>query len=62
MSQKVREMKKMKKLKTLRNKIDEIDKGVLQLLNQRASITLSIGNIKAKNSKPVFSPVREADV
>ncbi len=52
----------MKKINTLRNKIDKIDKGILELLNQRAAITLSIGKIKNENSKPIFSPVREADV
>ena len=52
----------MKRLKILRNKIDGIDTAVLELLNKRASLTLSIGQIKAKSSKPVFSPVRESDI
>ena len=52
----------MKRLKILRNKIDGIDTAMLELLNKRASLTLSIGQIKAKSSKPVFSPVRESDI
>jgi chorismate mutase / prephenate dehydratase len=52
----------MKKMNALRNKIDKIDKEILELLSQRAAITLSIGKIKTENSKTIFSPVREADV
>jgi len=52
----------MKRLKILRNKIDGIDAAMLELLNKRASLTLSIGQIKSKSSKPVFSPVRESDI
>jgi chorismate mutase / prephenate dehydratase len=52
----------MNRLKVLRNKIDKIDLDILGLLNRRASLTLDIGQIKAKNAKPIFSPVRETDI
>jgi chorismate mutase / prephenate dehydratase len=52
----------MKRLKTLRNRIDDIDTAILRLLNKRACLTLSIGRIKARDSKPVFSPVRESAI
>ncbi len=52
----------MKKLKNLRGRIDRIDRDILRLLNERAKLSIDIGNIKSKRAKPVFSPVREADV
>jgi chorismate mutase / prephenate dehydratase len=52
----------MKKLMNLRSKIDRIDIDILNRLNERARITLAIGRIKEQSSKPVFSPVREADI
>jgi chorismate mutase / prephenate dehydratase len=52
----------MKKIKILRDKIDCTDTDILKFLNKRASLTLAIGEIKAKSLKPVFSPVRESDI
>jgi chorismate mutase/prephenate dehydratase len=46
-------------LKELRNKIDQIDKGIVQLLNKRARLSLKIGQIKRKNKREVFAPDRE---
>ena len=43
-----------------RAKIDEIDEGLLTLLNRRMSFALEIGKIKAENGEPVYSPDREA--
>ncbi|MBN1871257.1 MAG: prephenate dehydratase [Candidatus Omnitrophica bacterium] len=52
----------MKNLKRLRKKIDRIDGDILNLLNERARITLEIGKLKSRHSAPTFSPVREAQV
>jgi chorismate mutase / prephenate dehydratase len=52
----------MNRLKMIRNKIDKIDSDILRFLNNRALLTLSIGKIKEKGKKPVFSPVRESDI
>ncbi len=52
----------MKNLKKLREKIDRIDNNILQLLNNRAGLTLDIGKLKLKETKPIFSPKREAQV
>jgi chorismate mutase/prephenate dehydratase len=52
----------MKKLKELRKKIDRIDNNILHLLNERAGLTLDIGKLKLKRTKPTFSPKREAEV
>ena len=43
-----------------RARIDEIDEGLLTLLNQRMSFALEIGKIKAASGEPVYSPDREA--
>ncbi|MFH1645580.1 MAG: prephenate dehydratase [Candidatus Omnitrophota bacterium] len=52
----------MKKLTELRNKIDKVDAEIIELLNQRAQITLGIGKIKTKAKKPIFAPKREYEI
>ncbi|MFH1867346.1 MAG: prephenate dehydratase [Candidatus Omnitrophota bacterium] len=52
----------MKKLIKLRNRIDQIDNSIISSINERANITMEIGRLKSKSAKPVFSPVREAQV
>jgi chorismate mutase/prephenate dehydratase len=56
------EAKIMERLKRLRKRIDQIDTGILRLLNKRAKVTLDIGKLKSKGEKPSFSPDREAQV
>ena len=46
----------------LRKQIDALDKKILELLNQRANITLSIGHVKAKNKSSVYVPNREKEI
>lgn len=46
-------------LKKLRQKIDKIDKQIIALLNQRTNHTLSIGDLKKKANKGIYSPDRE---
>lgn len=46
----------------LRNKIDEIDRQMVDLLNQRAGCALEIGRMKSKGEKSIFAPERERQV
>ncbi len=45
-----------------RDRIDEIDRTVLALLNERATCANEIGAIKKKLSMPVYVPSREEEV
>ncbi len=46
----------------LRKKIDALDAKIIELLNERAGITLSIGKEKIKNNKSIYAPDREQEV
>lgn len=52
----------MEKLNRLRKRIDQIDGEILRLLNERAAVTLKIGDLKSRGTKPSYSPDREANV
>jgi len=49
-------------LKVLRNKIDAIDKKTVELLNERANLSLAIGKIKLQNKAGIYSPDREKQI
>ncbi|MHA2060648.1 MAG: prephenate dehydratase [Candidatus Ranarchaeia archaeon] len=49
-------------LKKLREDIDEVDSNILSLLNQRAKIVKTLGQVKAKDSAPIYDPTREKKV
>jgi chorismate mutase/prephenate dehydratase len=49
-------------LTPLRKKIDALDARIIELLNDRAAVTLLIGQEKIKNKKPIYAPAREQDV
>ncbi|MDD5668958.1 MAG: prephenate dehydratase [Candidatus Omnitrophica bacterium] len=49
-------------LDKLRLRIDEIDKKLVTLLNQRTSLGISIAGVKRKAGKSSYSPERERDV
>ncbi|MDO8675000.1 MAG: prephenate dehydratase [Candidatus Omnitrophota bacterium] len=46
----------------LRKKIDFLDARIVALLNERAGITLSIGQEKLKNKRSIYAPEREKQV
>jgi len=48
--------------KPLRNEIDQIDRQIVDLLNQRAQRVLEIGLMKRSRGLPVYSPEREEEV
>jgi chorismate mutase/prephenate dehydratase len=49
-------------LQNLRKKIDALDAKIVELLNQRAQVTLSIGQHKLKNKASIYAPAREKQV
>jgi chorismate mutase-like protein len=42
-----------------RQEINKIDQELLQILNRRAQLALSIGEHKKKDNQPIFDPERE---
>lgn len=50
------------KLEKLRKKIDEIDKRIISLLNDRIGVAKEIGSIKLRHGEPLYSPEREAQI
>jgi chorismate mutase/prephenate dehydratase len=49
-------------LEELRKKIDELDRKLVRLLNERARVVVEIGKLKNKTDKPVYAPDREKEV
>ena len=49
-------------LNDLRHKIDIIDERIVSFLNERAKLSLMIGNIKAKNKIGIYAPDREMQI
>ncbi|MBI3601408.1 MAG: prephenate dehydratase [Candidatus Omnitrophica bacterium] len=49
-------------LQNLRKKIDALDAQIIEFLNQRAQITLDIGQHKLKNNTSIYAPAREKQV
>ena len=45
-----------------RKKIDEIDRRLVQLLNERACCAVEIGKVKRQNALPIREPQREKEV
>ena len=45
-----------------RKKIDEIDRSLVKLLNERARCVVEIGEIKRQNGLPIQEPNREQEV
>jgi len=46
-------------LEELRKQIDELDRQLVDLLNERAKAAIQIGHLKAATSLPVYEPTRE---
>lgn len=45
-----------------RQKIDELDRQLVELLNQRSRYAMKIGELKRQSNLPVYQPQREAEV
>ncbi|TVQ32473.1 MAG: prephenate dehydratase [Phycisphaeraceae bacterium] len=50
------------RLEQCRVRIDEIDKRLVELLNERAGVVVEVGNLKRGTDIPIYAPHREADV
>jgi chorismate mutase-like protein len=50
------------KLKEYRGKVDEIDKGLVNLLNKRAEIVMKIKKLKENQDVPLYDAKREEDL
>ncbi|ALV62720.1 Chorismate mutase I [Thermococcus sp. 2319x1] len=46
----------------MRRRIDEIDKEIIHLLQERFEIARKIGEVKLKSGLPVYDPKREEEV
>ena len=49
-------------LTALRQKIDDLDKKIVELLNERARIVVDIGKTKQVSGSPIYAPDREQAV
>lgn len=49
-------------LNALRNKIDETDKALLKLLEQRMQLVAEVGEVKSQHGLPIYVPEREASM
>ena len=45
-----------------RKKIDELDRKLVELLNQRAAAAIGIGRLKRNTDLPIYEPEREREV
>jgi chorismate mutase len=45
-----------------RKKIDELDRRLVELLNQRAAAAIQIGRLKRNTELPIYEPDREREV
>src|SRR5436305_478844 len=49
-------------LSGLRERIDAVDKGLIDLLNERARLVVEVGQVKRDAGLPIYAPHREAQV
>jgi chorismate mutase len=52
----------MADVRALRARIDEIDRAVVQLLNERADLAVQIGRRKVDDGQPFYDPEREEEI
>jgi len=56
------EMGTQNRIEDLRSRIDEVDRELIRILNERARIVQEIVAIKAEAGKPLFDPRREEEI
>ena len=49
-------------LQVYREKIDALDRQIVDLLNERASVVVEVGKVKQKTGGPIYAPARESAV
>ena len=52
----------MESVQALRERIDDIDRRLVSLMNERAMCALAIGRLKELAGQPIYQPAREAEV
>jgi chorismate mutase len=50
------------RIEELRSRVDEVDRELIRILNERARIVQEIVGIKAEVGKPLFDPKREEEI
>ncbi len=50
------------RIEELRERVDEVDRQLIRILNERARIVQEIVAIKAEAGKPLFDPKREEEI
>ena len=50
------------RIEDLRGRVDEVDRELIRILNERARIVQEIVAIKAEAGKPLFDPRREEEI
>jgi chorismate mutase len=50
------------RIRELRSRVDEVDRELIHILNERARIVQEIMTIKAETGKPIFDPKREEEI
>lgn len=50
------------KISDWRRRMDEIDKKLVELLNERCKCALQIGHLKQRENIPLYQPAREKEV
>ncbi len=50
------------RIEDLRNRVDEVDRELIRILNERARIVQELVTIKAEAGKPLFDPRREEEI
>ena len=56
------EMGTQNRIEDLRIRVDEVDRELIRILNERARIVQEIVAIKAEAGKPLFDPRREEEI
>ena len=56
------EMGTQNRIEDLRSRVDEVDRELIRILNERARIVQEIVTIKAEAGKPLFDPRREEEI
>ena len=50
------------RIQELRSRVDEVDRELIRILNERALIVQEIAAIKAEVGKPLFDPKRQEEI
>ena len=56
------EMGTQNRIEDLRSRVDEVDRELIRILNERARIVQEIVTMKAEAGKPLFDPRREEEI